>query len=408
MRIQSVQTVGAQTIGDYYREAISKAIAQVASYSHEKLIGMDTDELVAYLTQEYALSPLEIDESRQLEYNKVVKKEPFETIFGDTGYKEILCARVVLPIKRGINIAGALQYMTNTFTLKVYEFDFDEVNFTITFDATPDTVEGKIGEYRTLFQQRTADIQTNTTEFKQQLSAAIEHRKKKIREDTDTFDAMMQKISIPLKKRGGEPSYHVPLHIRNDIKKLTVPTSTPPKTLELTQEQLDSIIKVIDVDGRNFENAPETYSQLDEPDLRNIIVGHLNHYFPGDVTGETFVKLGKADIRLKVFAGEILIAECKYWNGEEEFLKAIDQLFRYLTWRHNYGLVIVFSKNYGFTDVLNRIKEATQKHASYQGGFTELADTHFRSVHKFPDDPQKQIEVHILAYNLYYNKNTTS
>jgi hypothetical protein len=171
----------------------------------------------------------------------------------------------------------------------------------------------------------------------------------------------------------------------------------------LTQEQLDNIIKVIDVDGRNFENAPETYSQLDEPALRDIIVGHLNHYFPDDATGETFVKLGKADIRLKVFEGEILVAECKYWHGEEEYLLAIGQLFRYLTWRHNYGLVIVFSKNFGFTDVLNKIKEASQKHNSYQGGFTELANTHFRSIHTFPDDPQKKIEVHILAYNLYFN-----
>src|SRR5260370_42111175 len=99
MIIQSVQAFGSPTISDYYRDAIRRAIAQMESYSHEKLIGMDTDELVEYLTQEYALSPLEIDESRQLEYKKVVKKEPYTTIFGDTGYKEVLSARVKLPIK---------------------------------------------------------------------------------------------------------------------------------------------------------------------------------------------------------------------------------------------------------------------------------------------------------------------
>jgi len=218
----------------------------------------------------------------------------------------------------------------------------------------------------------------------------------------------MQKITIPRKKREEPADYQVPLQVRTDLRRLSQPVSTPPQDLVLTPEQLDSIIKVIDVDGRNFENAPETYSRLDEPGLRDIIVGHLNHYFPDDVTGETFVKLGKADIRLKVFEGAILIAECKFWHGEEEYLQAIDQLFRYLTWRHNYGLVIVFSTNFGFTDVLNKIKAATQKHTSYQGGFTELANTHFRSVHNFPDDPQKKIELHVLVYNLFFNRERNS
>ena len=207
-----------------------------------------------------------------------------------------------------------------------------------------------------------------------------------------------EQLDLPL------PIYHVPPHIRNDIKRLTMPASTPPKTPELTEEQLQSIIKAIDVDGRNFENTPATYTQLTEPDLRNIIVGHLNHHFPDDVTGETFVRLGKADIRLKVSEGEILIAECKYWGGEKEFQDAIDQLFGYLTWRYTVGLIIIFSRNFGFTDVLSRIKAATQSHTSYQGGFTEISTTHFRSIHTFPDDPQKKIEMHILAYNLYYKK----
>jgi hypothetical protein len=178
----------------------------------------------------------------------------------------------------------------------------------------------------------------------------------------------------------------------------------PLKQLVLTQEALESIIEIIDRSGKDFENTPESFTKLDEPDLRNIIATHLNSHFPGDVTGETFVKLGKTDIRLKVVEGEILIAECKYWGGEEEYAAAIDQLFRYLTWRYNYGLIIIFSKNYGFTGVLEKIKAATKKHASYHGGFTELGKSHFRSIHTFPDDPQKQVEIHILAYTLYYNK----
>ncbi len=408
MRIQSVQSIGSPTIADYYMAAKNEIGNTIGNYPQKELLGMETDELTEYLYQEHALSLLVVDETRQIEWEKVVKKEKRTTFRGTTATVEVNRVRITLPIKPGLKLKESLQYPAKTITIAVYEFDLDESNYTVSFEDVPENIERAIDNYKNVFAQRTFEIDSENAVLKPFIRSSIEQRKKKIMEDNEILDSLIQKITIPLKKREEPTDYQVPLQVRTDLKKLSHPEFTTPKDLVLTQEQLDSIIKVIDVDGKNFENAPETYSQLDEPDLRNVIVGHLNHYFPDDATGETFVKLGKADIRLKVSEGEILIAECKYWSGEEEYSRAIDQLFRYLTWRHNYGLVIVFSKNVGFTDVLDKIKEATQKHTSYQGGFTELGKTHFRSVHNFPDDPQKKIELHVLVYNLYFNKERNS
>lgn len=404
MKIQSVQTFNSASIYDYYFAALRDAGSKIEAYGHAELFGMDTEELIEYLMQEHALSPLEVDDTRQIEYKKVVEKQPYRTFMGDTAYQEVLHARVTLPIKPGNNIENSLKYHASTYSLKVYEFEFDHYTSTLVFNAVPSAIETTIGEYRAIFGQRTAEINSKNIELRQQLKTAIEQRKKKIEEDDSSFEAMMQKITIPLKKQTDESITQVPLHIRKELRQLAVPTSTPPKDLVLTAEQVASIIETLESDGRNFEKTPETYTKLEEPDLRNIMVTHLNRYFPDDATGETFVGLGKADIRLKVYEGQILIAECKYWSGEGDYLEAINQLFRYLTWRHNYGIIIVFSRNQGFTDVLEKVKMTAQSHTTYKGGFSEINPTHFRSAHMFPDDPKKQVEVHHLVFNLHHSK----
>src|SRR5260370_34948541 len=117
MIIQSVQTFGSLTIGDYYREATKRAIADVEAYSQKQLIGMDTEELIEYLTQEYSLSPLEIDDTREIEFDKVEKKEAFRTILDNVVYKETVVARLTIPLKPYPRIEGALEYMTNQHVL---------------------------------------------------------------------------------------------------------------------------------------------------------------------------------------------------------------------------------------------------------------------------------------------------
>lgn len=410
MKIRSVQGLTSLTLFDYYHIAKRDSQEVVSDYSHKELVGMETAALAEYIYQQFALSPLEIDEARPMEYDKVVTREQRQDMFDRTISVDVIYVKVIFPIKPGLKLREALQIPATNHEMTILEFDLDTDNFTVSIQINPDTenLEQTINRYLKAFADRTAQINTENLELKSTIQRCIEQKKKKIMEDDNTLDALIQKVSIPLKKRTEPTDFTVSLQVRNDIQRLSHPQSTPLRQFVLNQEDLESIIKAIDVDGRNFENAPETYIKLDEPNLRDIIVAHLNHYFPGDVTGETFVKLGKADIRLKASEGEILLAECKYWGGEGEYADAIDQLFRYLTWRYNYGLIIIFSKNAGFTSVLQKIKEATKKHPTYHGSFTELGDSHFRSIHMFPDDPQKKIELHILVYNLYANKERPS
>jgi len=404
VKITSVQTFGKPTIRDYYCSAKKQVVEEVESYPPQDLIGSDTNELTEYFFQKASLSPLIIDDDREIEVGKVIKREEFQTMLGDIGHRDVTQAKITIPLKPGSSIKESLQYFTQTHSVEVYEYDFDESAFTVSLITPPEDIEGAINKHKTIFEQRTAEINSNNDELKILIKEAIEKRKEKIKEDDDSFEAMVQKVSIPLRRKSSPADYEVPLKIREQIKQMSAPKTTPPEELILSEEQLKSIIEVIDSDGRNFENTPETFSQLREQDLRNVILTHLNFYFPDDATGETFVGVGKADIRLKVFEGQILLAECKYWHGEEELKKAINQLFGYLTWRHNYGIIIIFSKNQDFSDVLDKAKSAIQSHETYRDNLKERSVTHFSSTHLFPKDTKKEVDVHTLIYNLSHGK----
>lgn len=400
MKITSVQSFGEPTINDYYRHAEKEFNAELRDYEPSRLIGSKDDELIEYFFQKYALFPIEIDESRQTEVEKLIKKEDVTTPFGDEITKDVTYARITFPLKPKQGLSESFKYHTQTHTLKVYEFDFNEAQLTVSIETPPQSIQAAIDEHLNIFSQRSAEINQNNIVLKEKIKTAIEERKKSINKDDELFDSMLQKVTIPLKRKTKEDVY-IPLPVKEELKSISKPSSTPPRELVLTDEQVQSIIEVVDSDGRNFENTPTTYSKLSEPDLRNIMLTHLNFYFPDDATGETFIKLGKSDIRLKVFEGQILVAECKYWYGEKEFVEAIDQLFGYLTWRHNYGIVIVFSKAQDFSGVLDKIKQSLQHHKSYKSGFKEISPTHFLTLHSYQEDSKKQVLVHTLVYNLY-------
>jgi len=94
---------------------------------------------------------------------------------------------------------------------------------------------------------------------------------------------------------------------------------------------------------------------MGEEDLRDVILSSLNGVFEGDAHGEAFSKQGKTDIDLKITKGGVFIAECKFWDGKKTLEEAVSQVLDYLTWRQSHGLIILFSRNQGFTSVLRKV-----------------------------------------------------
>ena len=75
-------------------------------------------------------------------------------------------------------------------------------------------------------------------------------------------------------------------------------------------------------------------------------------------------------------------AQCEFWDGEQWYLKTIDQLFNYLVWRQNYGIIITFSKRKDFTEIVERAKVASCLHKTIIKPEVEEKDiSHFFTGH---------------------------
>ena len=176
------------------------------------------------------------------------------------------------------------------------------------------------------------------------------------------------------------------------------PMATSKAEPVLKREDVASLVDFIAQYTQQFEVAPKTYQKMSEEELRDLLVGMMNANYPGSTTGETFNKLGKTDISLRVDSGHVLICECKFWSGAKAYGDAIDQLFNYLTWRQNYGVLLHFCKLKDMTTAISEAQRAITEHSSFvPDSLYSSSETRFTSRHSHPQDAGKLVEVfHIL------------
>jgi len=202
--------------------------------------------------------------------------------------------------------------------------------------------------------------------------------------------------------RKGDAGKKIDLHKKQKIELIKPKPGSEPLP-ELDQKSVQTVIELIKSQGKQFEITPKDFSKHDEEGLCNIILSKINATCEGETTGETFEKTGKTGINLKMnIPGCILTGECKFWEGEQQYSETIDEHFGNLTWRQNYAIQITFSKNKGFSEVIEKAKEAATIHPTFVGGsHREIDESHFVTTNTFPEDPIKQVKIHHLLFSLY-------
>jgi len=407
------------SISDYYR-AIDKQIEeQILRENDDIIIGTATNELVEYYLQDLP-QPIEIDTERDenMDFRKDIRRIPAHQ--RERGYEsegdlvfEYESIIITIPIIQNSHISKLKELGTSTMSMswspdtlrwssdsvsfvldiKGYGFKHDDNQVQNNVKFQKDRVYEWIGWIRN-------DVEKENTQIRNRITSFIEVRKQKISEDKERMLALVNKINIPLKKKESEITKRIQLDQKPLVTKVRPNPKLPEEYILDTAKVLD-VISIIDNQGRQFEKTPHSFQNSEEEDLRNIILIGLNGLFEGKATGETFSTKGKTDIYLNIDQGNILIAECKFWGGKKLYEKTIEQLFGYLTWRNNFGIMISFVKVKDFSKILQGIEEIIKGHSSYKGGFKKLSDTHFVSNHSLAQDEDKHVEVHHLFYNLY-------
>lgn len=238
-----------------------------------------------------------------------------------------------------------------------------------------------------------------STDLVSRVNYYVSERRKRLQQAQGLQDL----LGIPLQRNPDAPSID-PVKM---TRRLVRPLPPPPKSgyepePGIEEADYQHILGVIRHEGRTFETRPATFAKLEEEELRDILLVHLNGHYKGDATGETFRGKGKTDICIEDKSRSAFIAECKIWKGSKGLLEAVDQLLRYLTWRDCKAAIVIFNKQGAdFSKLLASIPQTFESHSSYLAttGVSELGEWQFRLASAV--DKARQLTVHVFAFDLY-------
>ncbi|MBC6418125.1 MAG: hypothetical protein GDA44_04700, partial [Prochloron sp. SP5CPC1] len=208
------------------------------------------------------------------------------------------------------------------------------------------------------------------------------------------------------KKRSNVPlTYTVP-EIRRKIQPKPPVASTAPYVPEpvLSMEHYNHIFKVIENMALVMERSPSAFINMDEECLRSHFLVQLNGHFEGNATGETLNYGGKTDILIRVDNKNIFIGECKFWGGPKKLTETLDQILNYSSWRDTKVAVILFNKNKNFSSVIESITPTVEAYPNYKETLAKPSETSFRYAIRHRDDPNREMILTILAFDVPTNE----
>jgi hypothetical protein len=225
----------------------------------------------------------------------------------------------------------------------------------------------------------------------------IQQRKNKLLADANLAAA----IGYPINRRDGVPAtYAIPVRKRNPkIERTAAPSGPFQPEPVLAMAEYEEILSIVQNMVRVMEQSPKAFEKMGEEDLRTHFLVQLNGQYEGRATGETFNFQGKTDILIREEGRNVFIAECKFWAGEKQFLETIDQALSYLSWRDTKVAILIFSRNVNFSEVLAKIAETAPTHRNWKRT-GKLGESSFRYVFHLPDDPNREVTLTVLAFNI--------
>ena len=153
-----------------------------------------------------------------------------------------------------------------------------------------------------------------------------------------------------------------------------------------------------------MENTARTHVKNDEEELRDFLLATLNTHYQ-NVSGETFRKTGKTDIKIEFDNKAAFIGECKIWHGTKAFEQAIQQVLNYSTWRDTKVSIIVFNKeNQSFNGVLEKIDLWVKENVkSFEHTIANVWDCRY-----YRQDTNVEIRLNILAFDMHVEQENSN
>lgn len=394
------------------KQQLSEKIKEeIQGKSKDYILGVDEEEFKKYLIDKYSLEPLFVDiDNGVVEAPTISKEWVEESRMSSNGRYQTDVYRFTIKFKfTGSSILFRVR--PDSFILTSADIYVNDHQQTVSYDfklnrRDPDEFE----RLKDDFQRRAFGNLYNTNIVANDwnyalpgiVNAAFQNQKSIYQSENDFFVAINIKVN-----KDTESVFTAPT-----IKKKDIPQPSISKKMEFSSEPMmgkvmyDDILKVIYDSGKNMERKPALYINKDEEGLRDQFLFVLETRYEGTTaTGETFNRSGKTDIILKYAkdASNLFVAECKFWHGGGEFLKAISQLFdRYLTWRDSKAALILFVTNKDFSNVLQTIETEIRTHPYFIKEEGKRGETSYSYIFHLPQDINKRVYFEVLSF--HYDK----
>lgn len=404
MRKQTFRSFSGKSFHDFQKEYAVQVHSEIESKGKEYVLSVDEDEYKKYLKDKYYLEPLKIiiDSEDILVPTKVKinRQDPYR---GNTYQIEAYECTIKYYFE-GAPILFALK--SNPWTMTSYEISVNSNDNTVSFSfmidkQDPDLFNREKNEaYKSAFTNLSnlnAEVEKWNNSVNGIVDGAFQRIKQKLMSENSFFEAIKAKVDPNTKSVFTAPT----------IKKKIIPQPIALKKEFSTQptmshEMYEDTLTVLYDYSRSMERKPSMYEGKDEESIRDLLISMLETRYVGTTaTGETYNKNGKTDILLKYEDGSnLFVGECKWWNGENEFNAAINQLFdRYLTWRDSKTALLFFVKNKEISAVCDKINEAAQKHLYFKRFVISKGEGRYSYIFHLPGDPENEVFLEIMAFH---------
>lgn len=396
------------------KERLQKMNDDIIGRSESYILNVNETEFLLYLVDNYSIDSLEVyfDDISVSKFEKSIPAEMFPgkgfLYYVEPGklYKKLV-VRYHIPFSGN---AQLLKYKPSNWIMRTEDVLIDDncVCFDIiNFSNNPKTIQNRAEEIISLFKSQLKNVRNQVDEFNSTLqNCAIDFFQDRKQHLLKTND-LLSSLGIPIKKSTNvSETFSIPSPKNQKKIKISPPQVTekgfkPEPTLDSTTYH--DILKYIQDVGRQFERMPSTYFGKHEESLRDHILLVLEPNFEGSATGETFNKKGKTDILLRHEGSNVFIAECKFWKGEKVYLKTIDQLLSYLTWRDSKAAIVLFVENKDFSSIIKKVESLTPNHPNYLGFLGKEDETWFSYRFHISDDPNREVKLTVLLFHIPSN-----
>ncbi len=393
---------------NYFESIVSSIRNSIEQESENYILNVSEEDYVTHLQSKFEIENIEIHFSDKYATTseKMISAERFPldfNVYSGKSYKKTVI-EYHIPFTGNSFLLQCLPstriLWTTNVIIKKSEICFDIVNFR----NDPQEIEREADSYIRPISQQLTNVQGEVFSFNSKIRSIIQQSFNARREVILKKNDFLSKLSVPIKKNSNVPAtFAIPSpktskKIEVQRPKVTEKIFKPEPTLD--DSTYNSILEIIQNVGKQFERMPSTYKNKEEEELRDHILLYLEPNFQGSATGETFNKKGKTDILLRYEGENVFISECKFWKGEKSFLKTIDQLLSYLTWRDSKSSITLFVKNKDFSKVLDILKSTIQTHDCFVKYSSTKDETWFNYLFRLPDDQNRNIKLAVQLFHI--------